>query len=141
MGLKGTTKEKLDRFGPYGSGIGAFIGVVLMFLNAPLPYPFLIFAYLFCTCTHRKYLIYSPGAVGGFIGAFIGYIISCLLLFFTAMMDHASVHQLSPMPLELIRSIFFTILMIIPIFSFLFSRYFCRRAKKKEIQRNQVTVK
>jgi MFS family permease len=74
-------KEKLDRVGPYGSGLGSLIGSILflgsIFIQSTpviLIFPLLVpvLSYFFCTCTHRKYRFISPAAFAGAIGSILG---------------------------------------------------------------------
>lgn len=82
-------REKLDSFASIGSAIGALIGVRLLENDSPLkecinklPYYTLwyaaialvpaIFSYSFCTCTHRKLLVYSRAGIGAFFGSLVG---------------------------------------------------------------------
>jgi len=145
------SKEKLDAFGPYGAAIGAALANIffLLFLLGAHPYFFniyivtlLIFPYLFCTCTHRKFKIYSPGALGGSLGAIFGFFLS---LFPFALLMHTILGMLLPTVFYLVFYIpfFFTVLVFsIPFFftvlpSFYLSRYMCNHAKKKELGKLQ----
>jgi hypothetical protein len=126
------SKEKLDAFGPYGAAIGAALANILLFLsllcvNARIffniyPVTLLIFPYLFCTCTHRKFKIYSPGALGGSLGAILG--------FFLALVPGG---LLAHCVLALVLHPYFIFFFFTVLTSFYLSRYMCNRAKKKEL--------
>jgi len=81
--------EKWDGFAPYGSGIGSLIGYGLFLLismqihsfSIPTASIIPISAYILCTCTHRKNLLFSKAALAGTIGSIIGGIILTLWLF------------------------------------------------------------
>jgi len=81
--------KMFDKVSPIMSGIGAFLGVVIVGRAHFILYQWVmnmgysafyiyagaipaLTAYLLCSCTHRKLWFYSPGALGGFIGALIG---------------------------------------------------------------------
>ncbi len=131
-------KEKLDRFGPYGSGLGSLIGSTLflgsIFLQNPveLIFPFLVpvLSYLLCTCTHRKHRFFSPAAFAGAIGSIIGAIFAGLVGFIFGM---ATFGVGLPLAIILIGAIIFYT-------PFYMSRYVCNSYKKKEqpVLSNQV---
>lgn len=151
--MKSLSRNILDKFGPYGSAIGAVLGVILIKILTGVTYDsyylsrgyylsFLIFlflpsvfAYIFCTCTHRKYLIYSPGALGGFLGAFVGYIIYGNLSHSLARVIFA--YKYHNLLLEAIFIYYGLLIIILPPLTFFPSWYMCRRAQRKEARVEQ----
>jgi len=92
--------KTLDKISPIMSGVGAFVGALRVVIpNHFMPYSWVreagypalyiyfgvmpaLLAYLSCTCTHRKLWFYSPGAVGGSVGALIGMSVGGILVLF-----------------------------------------------------------
>jgi|GEM_PF-2083708 len=133
------TKRKLDAFGPYGSAIGAGLGYSIYLLVgfieintgkniwiSNIPFTFIL-PYFLCTCAHRKYLIYSPGALGGLIGTLIGFFSSGLLLIPIFM---APSTRLGGGVIQML---------VTGVSAFFFSKYMCNRARRKE-PLNRVSV-
>lgn len=125
MTLLDISQEELDRFGPYGSGLGAVAGGIIFlatmeyFPPACLLIPALSF--VFCTCTHRRYLVGSWAALAGAFGSMLGLLISSpiwgVLFMFLGR-----------------RSLWAVALIEAPIVfasTFLMSRYACRRQRRK----------
>ncbi|MEW6069379.1 MAG: hypothetical protein AB1485_02055 [Candidatus Thermoplasmatota archaeon] len=126
---EGSKLQRLDRYAPMMSGLGAFVGFILSWMFFPLFLPILyyswswhslsitfipaIFSYLFCTCTHRKYLIYSRAAVGAFIGSLVGKAIGEALVFQSR------------------YSHFLSMIICIPLFATLFTYIFHKKSKAK----------
>jgi hypothetical protein len=78
-------KTILDNFAPFGCGLGMISTPLYAILVHPHGPDWLIgmspvLSYLLCTCTHRKYLLFSSvafvGTIGGGFGFFLGAIIS-----------------------------------------------------------------
>jgi len=127
-------KKTLDKMGAYGSAFGALFPLFLWIITPTvilIPGIHIILSYIFNTCTHRRHIIFSWGAFGGALGALLGTVIVSVLSFFASFVFFAQRHSVMPL-LEHRSFIYCTIYMIIPIFAFLFSRYFCKRAQKKE---------
>lgn len=133
------SKKRLDRIGPYASSVGAFFGVfggtlLPMFYGVyVLPGGFfsgIALAYIFCTCTHRRFFIFSYGALGAAIGAFIGYFVIGILLipiYFSIGTGH------NP-PISLWIGPVFLHAIGVCVFTFFFSKYVCKKAQRKEME-------
>jgi hypothetical protein len=121
MTLLEFSEEELDRFGPYGSGLGAVGGGILFLVSAEyFPWSWLlipVMAYVFCTCSHRKHILFSWAALAGAFGSLVGLLISApiwgVLIMFVGLWAVA----LSAGPFVFLSS-------------FLMSRYACARQRK-----------
>jgi len=127
-------------FGPYGSGIGSaaplltyycfkdffqqqhFYDYTLWAISIPL-------SYIFCTCSHRIYIIFSPAAFAGFLGSILGNILfpGIVYLFIVGAHDPGIFVDLAILSSSL----------VLFLFPFLFSKIVCNMMKKREIQDQQ----
>jgi hypothetical protein len=139
MILSPDLKTKLDRFAPFGSGLGAIIGLNSIWISI-YSYRYLysigvvgptanisneffiapIISYILCTCTHRKTVIYSNAALVGAIASFFGVVFGLDI----------SVVLFGPLELSVVSGLMAN---IIAFFSAFFpARYMCRRDQRKE---------
>jgi len=133
MNLRDATKEKLDRFGPYGSAIGAFIGAVIFtffrydFAIGWIPIIiFLLLPVLLNTCIHRKFFILSVGAAAAFVGA----LISCFIFPWIFWLPLTILFTKGAPENGVIIS--WGYVFISAYIVYLLSKYSCERARKKE---------
>ena len=125
------TRLILDKFAPYGSGAGSLTWIIYHYLY----YDYLLFgptltillpptlAYLLCTCTHRKFLIYSNASIAGFFGHFLGLLCGMPFAFLILYRVSYNYRFLASIPLAIFS-------FIIP---FYLSWYFCTKEQKKEL--------
>ena len=131
MKISSSNKEKLDSFGPYGSGFGSAIGFLIhyfatdyidstSYISILLTFLGPILSYVCNTCTHRRTMLFSSVSFIGSIGALFGGIIGSLVFILF---------------LPIIIQIGITACVAF-MFPFLISRYLCNRKKRIEYARN-----
>lgn len=158
--IKSSFLDRLDKFGPWGSALGALSGITLavyLIMTAYHALPLLTdlnkvyhhyiilvcistaFGYIFCTCTHRLYLVYSPGAIGGAIGTIVGCSAHSSVVYFLL----CEVQRLpklagpSGIALFIIGYTVCGLFILPPLGAFFFSRFMCRIAKRLEISKSE----
>ncbi|MEM4307507.1 MAG: hypothetical protein QXU48_00375 [Thermoplasmata archaeon] len=148
MGDLDRSKILLDKLGPYISGLAACVAsipailVEAKIINGSIITDISILLtiflpYLLSTCTHRKYSIHSAGGLGGLLGAIVGFwggaFVSGLFLtlcyIFYLKGGAFRGHVVCP---ECFLYAALIHLVILFIFTFLFSRAMCRRWARKE---------
>jgi len=134
--------ERLDKFGPYGSGIGSASPILIYycfqdffekqhFNDYNLWIISISLSYFFCTCTHRILIFFSLAAVGGVLGSILGNILGPFTVyFFTAGAHDPGIFR----SLGILSNSF-----LLFVFPFLFSKTICNLINKREIQ-NQKTI-
>jgi hypothetical protein len=123
----------LDKFAPFGSGIGAMSYPILQMayiafispngLDSNWMFLSFVLSYLLCTCTYRKYFIWSPAAFLGMFGLPIGQLVGGLTNLLVIFSSQDKLDLL--LPLVMIFSF---------VFSFLISSKICKylhRTNKK----------
>gem|GEM_PF-5035758 len=130
-------KTALDRFAPFGAGIGAVLTWYLMFfgyyvfsillLLGPSVGGLLAFIiacilppYLLCTCTHRKYVVFCPAGILAVIGTHVGFHIGTLIAYPFGVGHSGG------------RWVASVVLVPMFLFAFLFARFGCRWSEKRE---------
>jgi predicted membrane protein len=126
MALNEKQLKLLDNFAPFGCGLGIISTPVWAILFHPSGISWLVgmspvLSYLLCTCTHRKYLLFSSAALFGTIGGgAMGFLISAPLSYFFGYNDPDSGWMF--------------LALFCFIFAFYFSRRRCNYLKKKDEQ-------
>jgi len=135
-------KTALDRFAPFGAGIGAVLVWYFMFFGDYVfsiifsiilhlfgpsvggPLPFIICGilppYLLCTCTHRKYVVFCPAGILAVIGTHVGLYVGALIAYPFAVPHSGG------------RWVASVVLVPMFLFAFLFARFGCRWSEKRE---------
>jgi len=134
MRLSPKAKENLDNFGPIGCGLGSmsFPVIELIYVNKISETGIdtkwmalsVVLAYLLCTCTHRKYFVYSPAALLGSIGFPIGFFLGQLFSIAVAIiLNNLFINY------DMFNGGLFFCAIFSFIVSFMLSRYVCRKGE------------
>ncbi|MEM4307505.1 MAG: hypothetical protein QXU48_00365 [Thermoplasmata archaeon] len=138
-------KERLDALGPFFAMFAETGYIIfLLILSYTLPLPswsvlvvgvFLFFLpYFACTCQHNRIsILYSSGSLGAFIGVGVGLILNFLVLLYLSFAQHSAVRQSGGHGYSGIYDtcMVLSFVVIVPLFVFYFSRFFCHRARDK----------